>query len=90
MKIGFKNLLWMSAIGGAIAFVRKQGGVKQALDTLAAKKDELLAKQDGPLAKKDAIVGKASDAIGEVVEEVEDKVTARTVEPPYVPFGKPF
>jgi hypothetical protein len=43
MKIfSVKRMLGLAAIGGAIAYVRKHGGVKQAMEDLKAKKDDLL------------------------------------------------
>lgn len=43
MKIfSLRNIVALAAIGGAYAFVRKQGGVKAALDTLRAKKDAIV------------------------------------------------
>jgi hypothetical protein len=48
MKISFKRMLGLAAIGGAIAYARKHGGFKNAFyelkEKVLAKKDELAAK----------------------------------------------
>ena len=45
MKLfSIKTMLGMAAIGGAVVYVRKQGGLQKAFDNLMGKKDELLAK----------------------------------------------
>ena len=52
MKIfSIKSVIGLAAIGGVAAYVRKQGGFRNAFDKLLAKKDELLAKKDELLAK---------------------------------------
>ena len=45
MKLfSIKTMLGMAAIGGAVMYVRKQGGLQKTFDNLMGKKDELLAK----------------------------------------------
>lgn len=45
MKIfSIKNLLGIAAIGGVVAYARKQGGFKKAFESLIAKKEEVLAR----------------------------------------------
>jgi hypothetical protein len=44
MKISFKTMVGLAAIGGAVAYARKHGGAKQAFNHLMAKKDELVKK----------------------------------------------
>ncbi len=39
-----KNLIGLAAVGGAVAYARKHGGVKNAMTELMSKKDELLSK----------------------------------------------
>ena len=47
MKLfSIKTMLGMAAIGGAVVYVRKQGGLQKAFDNLMAKKDELLDAND--------------------------------------------
>jgi hypothetical protein len=43
MKIfGFRNLVGMALIGGAAYYIKQQGGVKNALNTLLKKKEEVI------------------------------------------------
>lgn len=59
MKLfSLKGMLGLAAIGGAIAYTRKHGGVKNAYQDLLAKKDQLLA-------KKDELVARSRERIGE-------------------------
>jgi hypothetical protein len=47
MKLfSIKTMLGMAAVGGAIMYVRQQGGLQKAFDNLMGKKDELLASID--------------------------------------------
>ena len=61
MKIfSLRNIIALAAVGGAYAFVRKQGGVKAAFDTLVAKKD--------------AIIEAAPEVLGDLRERARDVV----------------
>jgi hypothetical protein len=45
MKV-FRTLVGLAAIGGAYAYTRKHGGVRNTFDQLMRKKDDLLQKLD--------------------------------------------